>query len=200
MALGQIFLNLAFSLYLILYLPQIIHNSRLQKFDQMSLGMHFMILQAYACDLCYGLAKNLPWQYLTVSCIGLFFLCIQHGQWYRFKQKHSSNLSTTFLILGFCSLIWPWLIYVHLPFNWQMLINGWISRIFFIAHFLPQILKNKSRKTRVEVINRHYLMISITLSMVDLSAAYLLNWGNINIIGGMLSLMLKLYLSIQILR
>ena len=58
--LGPIFLNLAFALYLIIYLPQIYHNAKYQAFENMSFLMHMMLLQAYCCDLFYGLSKHMP--------------------------------------------------------------------------------------------------------------------------------------------
>jgi uncharacterized protein with PQ loop repeat len=199
MSLGNFFLNLAFGLYLVLYLPQIQHNAKLKKFNHMSLGMHLMILQAYACDLSYGLCKHLPWQYLTVSCIGLLFSSIQHGQWYRFKRQHQETNTFIFLFLGCLALIWPCLIHQYLNVDWQLQINGWVSRLFFMGHFLPQILKNQIKQTDAQVINHYYLSLSITLSFIDLIAAYLLNWGMFNLMGGICGLIFKLILGQQIL-
>jgi uncharacterized protein with PQ loop repeat len=198
MSLGNLFLNLSLILYLFLYLPQIIHNARLKKFNHMSLSMHLMILQAYACDLCYGLSHQLPWQYLTVSCIGLFFICIQHGQWYWFKRQQLESKTLIFLCLGTIALSWPWLIRYQLNFDWQLQINGWVSRVFFMAHFLPQILKNQQKSRSRAAINPLYLMFSIILSLLDLLAAYLLQWGWVNMLGGACSLSLKLILAKQI--
>lgn len=199
MCAGEFFLNLAFALYLVLYIPQILHNAKLQKFDHMSHGMHLMIFQAYACDLCYGLAKHLPWQYLCVSCIGLLFIWIQHIQWYQFKQRYQAKKANTFFFIGLIISVWPFLIFYCLEPNSQLLINGWVSRIFFTAHFLPQIIKNLQDQSDALVINVYYLALSISLGLLDLLAAFYLHWGLINLVGCIFGLLLKSILSLQLL-
>jgi len=199
MSYGEIFLNLAFALYLVLYIPQILHNAKLQKFDHMSHGMHLMIFQAYACDLFYGLAKHLPWQYLCVSCFGLLFIWIQHLQWCQFKSHHTPMKAKMFFYAGLLLTIWPAILFFILEPNLQLPINGWMSRVFFTAHFLPQIVKNFQDNSDALVINIYYLALSISLGLLDLLAAFYMHWGFINLIGCILGLLLKSILCFQIL-
>lgn len=196
---GHLFLNIAFCLYLILYLPQLYHNARHQAFEQMSLMMHMMILQAYSCDLFYGLSKHMPWQYLCVSMVGLLCLMTQHLQWVYFRWKKMNQLDIRLLGIGLVSLLWPMMLWYACPDAiWQYKLQAWCSRILFIFHFLPQIIKYHRHQNR-KAISLYYLSLSMTLSVCDLLAAICLNWDMANQMGSLISFGLKSYLSLQIL-
>lgn len=196
--LGHFFLNVAFGLYLILYLPQLYHNARHQAFHQMSFMMHMMILQAYSCDLFYGLSKHMPWQYLCVSLVGLFCLLTQHLQWFFFRWKKHKNLDWMMLLMGVLCILWPMLLWYYFAQDTlQYKLQAWCSRVLFIIHFLPQIIKYRRNEDR-QAISLLYLSLSITLSLCDLIAAVCLNWEMANQIGSLISLGLKSYLSFQI--
>ena len=77
---GSVSLNISFILYLIHYLPQLIHNQRDGQIKQLSLSFHYLLLLCYLADLNYGFGLNLPWQYRLVSAFGLACLLIQHYQ------------------------------------------------------------------------------------------------------------------------
>lgn len=197
--LGHFFLNLAFGLYLILYLPQLYHNARHQAFENMSFIMHMMILQAYSCDLFYGFSKHMPWQYLCVSMVGLLCLFIQHVQWFYFRWKIYQKLDGPMMLMGVVCILWPMLLWYFFPHAvWQYKIQAWSSRTLFIIHFLPQVIKYHHHEER-KAISLHYLSLSISLSICDLIAAVCLNWDKANQIGSLISLGLKSYLSFQIL-
>lgn len=197
--LGHYFLNVAFGLYLILYLPQLYHNACHQAFHQMSFIMHMMILQAYSCDLFYGLSKHMPWQYVCVSLVGLCCLFTQHLQWFFFRWKKHQNLDWAMLLIGALSIFWPMLLWYLFPQDtFQYKLQAWCSRILFIIHFLPQIIKYHRHGNR-KAISIYYLSLSITLSICDLMAAVCLNWDMANQTGSLISLGLKSYLSLQIL-
>ena len=189
---GHLSLNIAFALYLILYIPQLIHNAKYQTFAHMSFLMHAMILQAYSCDLLYALTRNMPWQYLTVSCIGLTCLCIQHAQWVLFCRRHKQSRWSIYLILGSLMVLWPFL----LPTSAK--VYAWLSRTLFLFHFLPQIIKYHQHPDERDAIDMRYLLLSMGLSGSDVTAAWCLSWDLPNLWGTLLSLVFKLYLFGQI--
>ena len=196
---GHFFLNSAFGLYLILYLPQLYHNARHQAFHNMSFIMHMMILQAYSCDLFYGLSKHMPWQYLCVSAIGLLCLSIQHLQWFFYRLNQQKKGDIFMLLLGLCSVAWPLLLWMSFPSEtWQYKFQAWVSRILFLIHFMPQIIQYHQNKLPRDAISLYYLSLSISLSVCDLISAVCLNWDYANQWGTFASLGLKLYLVAQI--
>jgi uncharacterized protein with PQ loop repeat len=189
---GHLFLNVAFVLYLILYIPQLIHNARNQTFAHMSFLMHAMMLQAYSCDLLYALTRHMPWQYLTVSCMGLICLCIQHAQWVSYCRRHHQPRWSSYLILGGLIVIWPLLI----PASPKVF--AWVSRAMFLFHFLPQIFKYHRHPNERDAIDMRYLLLSMGLSACDVGAAWCLSWDLPNLWGTFLSLLFKVYLFGQI--
>src|SRR3990167_9795020 len=80
---GYITLNLSFILYLIFFVPQLFHNARHSRIQQLSLGMHYVFCTAYLMDLAYGFGRDMQWQYKTVTIVGLASLTVQHFQIYR---------------------------------------------------------------------------------------------------------------------
>lgn len=197
---GHILLNLSFILYLTLYFPQIVHNARYKKFQHMSFFMHIMLIQAYWCDLFYGLSRHMPWQYITVSVIGLIYLLIQHGQWFIFNLKDSNNHKARFIISGFITCFIPLLIFIMFrQQTWQIHLQAWVSRILFIAHLVPQIIKYQEHPDERDAISLWYLNLSLSLSACDLTSAYCLKWDLANQIGSLISLIIKGYLYAQIL-
>lgn len=189
--LGHFFLNFAFGLYLILYIPQLIHNKQTKTFVQMSFLMHAMLLQAYSCDLIYALHKPMPWQYLCVSAVGLICLMIQHVQWLYFCRKQQKAKFIPYLIIGGILITWP-----MLSTNLQLV--AWCARVLFLLHFLPQIIKYQLQPMERDAIDLKYLMLSLSLSACDLGAAWCLSWDLPNLWGTFGSLILKLILLSQI--
>lgn len=200
-SIGQAFLNIAFCLYLILYLPQIRHNMRHKPFDRMSLAMHFMLFLAYSCDLFYGIGRHMPWQYITVSLVGLSCLVTQHLQWCAYQYQVNPQEATKLFLQGVCLILLPFSLYLNFPEStWQMHLQAWIARLGFLLHFLPQIIQYHRQQFRRDAINIHYLGLSLCLSICDLIAAWCLHWDAANILGSVVSLSLKLYLCAQIVR
>jgi len=195
---GMCCLNLSFGIYLVLYLPQLLHNAKYNTFSTMSKLMHFMILQAYACDLSYGLCKHMPWQYITVSSIGSIYLLIQHFQWIQFNQQY--NLSNKlFYHLGIFIFIWPMLLWCYYPTNTtQIQIQVWLSRLLFILHFLPQVIKNHQKNNSSDAISLVYLLLSYSLTILDFISAWCLKWDTANLTGSFIGLILKCCLMYQI--
>jgi uncharacterized protein with PQ loop repeat len=197
---GHLFLNIAFVLYLILYLPQLIYNARHKKFEHMSFFMHIMLLQAYWCDLFYGMGRHMPWQYVFVSMIGVMYLLIQHGQWFFFNLKHHPEKNLALVVTGIISFLSPMLLYVFFMHqSWQIHLQAWVSRLLFIIHFIPQIIKYHQQPKERDAISLWYLNLSLSLSVCDLISAYCLRWDMANQWGSLISLGLKAYLYAQIL-
>ena len=198
---GQAFLNIAFGLYLILYLPQIHHNMRHKPFARMSLAMHLMLCLAYSCDLFYGIGRQMPWQYITVSFVGLCCLMIQHLQWCAYRYHETPQKGIKLFLQGAILMLIPLCVYLNFPESkWQMQLQAWIARCCFLLHFLPQIIQYQHQKFRRDAINIHYLGLSLCLSICDLVTAYCLHWDTANLLGSLISLCLKLILSAQMIR
>lgn len=193
--LGHIFLNLAFGLYLVLYIPQLIHNSRFKNFAHMSFLMHVMLFQAYSCDLIYAVVKPMPWQYICVSCVGLICLSIQHIQWLMYCLKQKNNLFKPYVMTSCFVFGWPILLWL-LTNNLHII--AWCSRMLFLLHFLPQIIKYHTHPAERDAIDIKYLLLSLSLSACDLGAAWCLSWDLPNLWGTFLSLILKFILLGQI--
>lgn len=192
--LGKISLNLSMFLYLIVYLPQLAHNRQTQHLRHLSLSMHVLLFLGYGCDLLYGLATHLPWQYLMVSSVGLGLFSIQHLQILKHLQttRHTylrAFLLTSWLLIGLfilCLILFK-PIEDYLPYQASLL--GWLSRLLFTVCFIPQLFKNHFAKTN-QALNRYYLGINITLTCLDFISAWCLNWGYPNKIGPLISLIL----------
>lgn len=196
---GHFLLNLSFLLYLILYLPQLVFNSKYQKFEHLSFYMHIMLLQAYWCDVFYALGRHMPWQYLTVAIIGVIYLLIQHGQWMVFNHRHHKN-NIRFVISALLASLIPLLLFTSFREQaWQIHIQAWVSRILFVIHFIPQIIKYHQKQNNRDAISLWYLNLSLSLSACDLLSAYCLKWDLANQMGSLISLSLKCYLYTQIL-
>ena len=193
---GHLFLNCSFVLYLILYLPQLYYNAKEQKFSHMSVTMHFMLLQAYGCDLSYGIGRGMPWQYITVSVVGLFYLLVQHGQWFFYNLRHHKKYNLSFLLFGLILCFWPLMFRQASHVHFQ----AWLSRLLFVAHFIPQIIKYNRHPNERDAVSLTYLTLSVTLSTCDLISAYCLKWDLANQTGSLISLGLKAYLYMQILK
>jgi hypothetical protein len=89
---GSISLNISFILYLILYPSQIIHNQK-----SLNLSLHLLLYSLYLFDLCYSFSNQLPWQYKTVSIIGLLLVSIQQTQLDQFLITNQCLLLTRIL-------------------------------------------------------------------------------------------------------
>ena len=177
---GTITLNVAFILYLVVYVPQIIHNRCEKNLAHLSDGMHFSLFSGYLLDLFYGFSKYLPWQYKSVSVIGLILILIQHFQLihYHKKQEQIYKLTINILALGvFIALsgIFFTLFNGHFsPVTTNLL--GYAARFFFLIYLIPQLIKNKRHQAALAV-SQHMIYLSLTLCLFDGISAWCLDWG-----------------------
>ncbi|MBI5448281.1 MAG: PQ-loop repeat-containing protein [Gammaproteobacteria bacterium] len=177
---GNISLNISFFLYLILYIPQIIHNRHTEHLLNLSLSMHFLLYTAYLSDLFYGYSSHLPWQYKTVSMVGLSLLIIQHLQLTNHFMKNQKQTKVIFNFLFFIFTLatcYYFFIIQHTELTASTtLIIGSISRAFYLLYCLPQIIKNKILKS-ANAMSIQFLYLNLSLSILDMISAWCLNWG-----------------------
>lgn len=197
--LGNITLNIAFVLYLIVYIPQLRHNKNKHHLAELSISLHMIIMTSFVLDLLYGLLKPLPWQYRAVSIVALGTLSIQQMQLMRLAQQRAQVLLCSALGL-FCLslmliLILTGIIYFDALSNSSnaIVLIGWVSRIGFLSYILPQIIKNH-RMNSAKALSTTFLTISLFLSFLDLTSAWCLDWGWPNKLGTPLTITLTLML------
>lgn len=195
---GNICLNIAFVLYLFVYLPQIIHNRQTNHIANLSLRMHFTFYIAYLLDLFYGFSNHLPWQYRMVSIIGVTLLTIQHLQLTCFFLNKTKQLwfNTLFLLAVMTSIFYFFLIQHATYSETTTLVIGYISRTGFLFYTLPQILKNK-RLQSTTAISVSFVYLNLILSILDLIAAWCLNWGWPNKLGAPITVGLMFFMLFQ---
>lgn len=179
--LGNLTLNVAFVLYIIVYIPQIIHNNKLANIANLSLWLHFLLYISYAFDLVYGFATYLPWQYKLVSMIGLTLVMIQHMQLLRLFISKKLWIYVKFNLIFFVvslAIIYHFLnriIYNDLSILAGTIFGG-IAQICGLIYCIPQIIKNK-RLQSTNGINRYFIYLNLTLAGLDTISAWCLNWG-----------------------
>ena len=197
---GTLCLNVAFVLYLVVYLPQIIHNQKSKDFVNLSLKMHFLFYVAYLLDLFYGYACNLPWQYKTVSIVGLTVLSIQHLQITHYFSKLQKTLSMylnlLFLFAITLSIVYFFSISPSAYPETTVFLIGCISRVCFLLYTVPQIIKNKQLKS-VSALSIQFVYLNLTLAVLDLIAAWCLNWGWPNKLGSPIMVTLMAIMLLQ---
>ncbi len=202
MALGQISLNISFILYLIFLWPQIIYNWKNKELHNLSLGFHFVLLFSYLADLLFAFSQNMPWQYKTVSSIGLICLFIQHFQlrnYYKFNFKLAQlfDFMTVFISLillsGFVYFYQKPLIPKFLPS-----ILGFIANIGFVFYLIPQIIKNRLiNQAEGKSLSLVFLILSFSINILDLISAISLSWPLASKLGCLAGILIKIILIIQ---
>jgi uncharacterized protein with PQ loop repeat len=197
---GNISLNVSFILYLIVYIPQIIHNRKTVHLAHLSLGLHSCLFLSYTFDLIYGFASHLPWQYKTVSVVGLLMILIQHTQLMRLfiqnQRRSLIKLGILFLVLNSLAIGYFFIINGGALTPQNTLILGVLARIYGLLYSLPQIIKNHISKT-TNAISRHFIYLNLTLTLLDSISAWSLNWGWPNKLAAPVSAVLMLTLLFQ---
>jgi len=194
---GKLSLNSSFILYLIIYLPQIVHNRHEKHLANLSIHMHWMLYVGYFLDLFYGFSYQLQWQYKTVSIVSLGLLTIQHIQivrgFWKNKQMNQVCLNLSLFLLMFIAVIYFFnRLDAHLSPNTTLIIGN-VSRIIFLIYCLPQIVKNRATNSS-NAINVHFIYLSLTLSVLDFISAWCLDWGWPNKLAAPISVVLMLIL------
>jgi uncharacterized membrane protein (UPF0136 family) len=198
---GNISLNISFVLYLIVYIPQIIHNQKVENIAQLSFGLHLLLFSSYSFDLVYGFASQLPWQYKTVSTVGLLLVTVQHIQLIKFFVNKQLLLRLTlsiFLIILNCIAIYYFFIIQHrvLDSN-NTFIVGTAARICGLIYCFPQIIKNCILKS-ANAISLKYIYLNLVLALLDTCSSWSLNWGWPNKVAAPCSVVIMLLMLYQI--
>lgn len=197
---GFISLNISFFLYLIVYIPQIIHNRNTNYLQNLSLSMHFILYVSYCLDLIYGFVSHLQWQYKTVSIVGLVLLIIQHLQITDYLKRTNQVRLATYFILFLTATI-AGIIYFFIMkqsdiSNHTTVTIGYLSRTLFVIYTLPQIIKNRSQHL-ANAISLNFIYINLILAILDTISAWCLNWGWPNKLSAPLIASLMLILLMQ---
>lgn len=195
--LGNLTLNIAFVLYLIVYVPQIRHNKNKHHLAELSISLHMIIMTSFVLDLLYSLLKPLPWQYRAVSIVALGTLSIQQMQLMRLALQRGQTLLLS--ALGFFCLSLILILTSVFYFDVlssssnTILLIGWVSRVGFLSYIVPQIIKNY-RMSSAKALSTSFLSLSLFLSLLDLTSAWCLDWGWPNKLGTPLTITLTLML------
>jgi uncharacterized protein with PQ loop repeat len=198
---GTISLNISFVFYLLVYLPQILHNRKSNHISSLSMGMHFILYSSYCLDLLYGFSCDLQWQYKTVSVVSLTLLVIQHIQitchYHTQKKWLLFNFNLIFIFTAGVSIVYFFTVYQASVSELTSQIIGYLSRAGFLIYTLPQIMKNRALKS-ANAISIKFIYLSLTLSMLDMTSAWCLDWGWPNKLGSPLTMSLMLIMLLQI--
>jgi len=170
---GQIALNIATILYLIHYLPQLVHNRKAENRAQLNLHFHGLLSIAYLSDLIFAFGMNMPWQYCLVSVVGALCLVAQHLQLKKMYLQEKEFLVYQ-LIIAFFVLIFFASLYLKLPKPF-FLIMGYICQAAIWFYTLPQIWHNYVNKHGLGL-NNLYLGMNWSCYLLDVIAAMALNW------------------------
>jgi len=170
---GQISLNIALVLYLIHYIPQLIHNNRTENRKQLSLHFHGLLSIAYLSDLIFAVGMNMPWQYCLVSVVGVLCLLTQHAQLKSMHGQKAQFISYQFLI-GIFVILFVASIYLKLPKPF-FLAMGFLCQAAIWIYTLPQIWKNYLYK-QGQGLNNLYLGMTLACYFLDVVASTTLNW------------------------
>ena len=179
-SIGNISLNISFILYLVVYIPQIIHNQKSVNIAQLSFGLHFLLFSSYSFDLLYGFASHLPWQYKTVSIVGLLLVTVQHIQLIKFfvnKQLLLRLKLSVFIIILNCIVIYYFFIIQHgvLDYSNTFLV-GAAARICGLIYCFPQMIKNYISKS-ANALSLNYIYLNLVVALLDTCSSWCLHWG-----------------------
>lgn len=177
---GNVSLNVSSFFYLILLIPQVVHNQKSQNIAGLSLWLHLLLYVSYSSDLLYAFADAMPLQYKMVAIFGLILVMTQHLQLLKFyiKQKYYvlTKLGLLFL-MAHCAL--SYYLFVLLsqgPLNQKfVLVLGLMARGCEIIYCVPQIIKNEIYKS-ADAMSIHFIYLNILLAVLDTISAWCLNW------------------------
>lgn len=202
--LGNVSLNLSSFLYLILLIPQVIHNRKGKNISGLSLWLHFLLFTSYSLDLVYGIADDMPLQYRVVSVVGLILVITQHFQLLKFhiKQRYYLLIKVGFLFLVthvFLSYyFFSKLFSIGLTHN-TILMLGVIARGCEIVYCIPQIFKNRAAQA-ANAVSLYFICLNIMLAVLDTIAAWCLDWELPNKVVGPINMMIMFIIIFQYIR
>jgi uncharacterized protein with PQ loop repeat len=173
MQLGHITLNISLMIYLILFLPQTVHNQIYHKTKHISLWTHSLMILAISLDLIYAIGSFINWQYILVDSVLLIFLVIQQFQILNDDRCYKIYLHSIVVIAYMCVVMY--IIACVNIYNDKIEILGYISGIIYTVYWLPQLYKNFMTKS-ANGFGIIYLILTMVVLMCDLVSAVSLNW------------------------
>lgn len=192
---GNIALNISFLVYLVLYLPQVIHNLRRGSTHGLSFMMHTILVVGYLTDLMYGVGRDMQWQYRIVDIAGLICLGIQHVQIGYYEKINKQYIGVTVLLLSLLMYVLygithalPVAIYDH---------AGVIAWGTGVVYTLPQMWKNY-RFASVMGVSTLFVLFDILCSSCDTISAWCLNWDYPSKFGSPMECLLGIFLLVQL--
>ena len=171
--LGNITLNISLVIYLVCFVPQIIHNQIKHKTSEISLVTHYLMITANTMDLIYAVGLDMPWQYILVDVTLLFFLIIQQFQLLNDKTCFKIFAQTTQVMTFITAMVL--LAFFEILSNKQLLLLGSISAVIYNLYWLPQIIKN-FRNKNAEGFSVVYLSILLFTTVCDVVSGITLSW------------------------
>lgn len=187
-SIGHITLNISFVLYLIFYLPQLIHNFKKNNIQELSLLMHLILCVATIADLIYGFGRHMQWQYRLVTIISLLCLTLQHWQ-ICYYQKFDRKLFLLSISLAITLLLAVVSIYTEIISAKFAITAGTLAPIGYFTFTIPQIIKNYRDQTTIGI-SIYFVLISVSLNLLDTISAWTLQWDWPSKIGSPLALLL----------
>jgi|APSaa5957512535_1039671.scaffolds.fasta_scaffold74376_2 uncharacterized protein with PQ loop repeat len=172
-SIGHITLNISLLIYLIYFIPQIIHNHRQNTTADISLATHSLMVASNMMDLIYGFGFSLEWQYRLVTTLTLSFLMIQQFQ--ILKARYDLTLKVHTLIICIITAAIILLIYGNIIPRSLLITAGIISSIIYCGYWIPQIILNFKLK-KADGFSIIYLRLVFIACMCDLTSALSLGW------------------------
>ena len=168
---GQITLNISFAIYLIQFIPQILHNIKDKvALSNISLLTQFGMLIVVLCNLVQAIGFNLNWQYLLIAMVYLIGITVQQLQISLHKKKMSKVINLIFVML-LCIAILAMDSNLILVFQ----IAGIISLIVHFIYWLPQIYKNHNQG-KFTGYSDLFIIFALLGVICDLFTSILLAW------------------------
>jgi|GEM_PF-813729 uncharacterized protein with PQ loop repeat len=199
-AIGEISLSISTAIYFIWFAPQLWLNFKRKDTEGLSFWMHGLLFLGYSADLMYGFGLQMQWQYRAVTIFGLVSLSIEHYQFGRYGLHRLSEtlnyLAISFLVLlllGFSLYTLAWTHHTRPFYN----LMGLISNVCWFAYMLPQIIRNYANKS-TRGLSVWFVVLSIFLSVCDITSAVSLKWDWPSLVGAPLTLLKKSVVLFQV--
>lgn len=171
---GTISLNVSLVLYLINYVPQIIHNQFRHYMSCLSFYFHYLLLISCVADLIYGIGLHMPWQYRLVSISSVLYLLIQHVQIRKITTNQSFHYATLVTVMitiaGFLCL------YFFKDDKLFFILFGYLSKMAGWISCFPQIIKNFTSTSAALSLSIFYLLLDLCSNLCDNVSAWVFSW------------------------
>ena len=140
--LWQITINVSFVIYIVQFLPQILHNkNNPATLSNISLWTQAGMICVILANVVQAIGFHLNWQYLVIALVYLLGLSIQQVQLSK-SRKDIPVYFNALIVLFFIIAILT--IFLGKKISYE--IAGWISFCIHFIYWLPQIYKNYRQK------------------------------------------------------